>query len=423
MTQRISYSFFTQTVLLLVLYGGVSLLAAIKFLDIDPSSLPYHLVNALAHVILHLAVVGGLLGGGIYAAASQQSDNRLPDERLLKWVFRLWTVLVLLAVVAGILGLLEGRHLLELPPMLDIIQVIVMVLVIVAVARAQHRNVVTIVWLVGMSLGVVCAVTGMVPPIDYVQDRVLRALAVGGAWNVAYMLAAVALGYWLIRRFSDVPQVWADTGLLTVAGLLAIAGTIISLAPLSIMNDAVISIGAVIAVIFYLIYAAHSYKPLSTRNATHTLAAHWYTLAVLLVLIGMAAFGVIQVFGDVSRWTMGTRLTDTQHTLTAFALTAIILGTINQAGAELRGHNWRITGLMPFWLVTFGVICSGLVLAAAGVVQVYLERILGVGYLETQMLLTPLYVLWVVFALAIWLGLIIYALGFRARRIETIVEI
>jgi nitric oxide reductase subunit B len=71
---------------------------------------------------------------------------------------------------------------------------------------------------------------------------------------------------------------------------------------------------------------------------------------------------------------------------------------------------------MPFWLVAFGIVGGGLALGGAGAVQVYLERILSLGYLETQTLLIPLYVGWVLGGLALALGVLVYALGFWKRR-------
>jgi nitric oxide reductase subunit B len=115
-------------------------------------------------------------------------------------------------------------------------------------------------------------------------------------------------------------------------------------------------------------------------------------------------------------FTTGTRLSDLQTTLMQFAVVALLLGVFNQAAAELRGQNRRITGLMPFWLVAFGVVGGGAGLAAAGVAQVYLERLLSVGYLETQTLLIPLYTLWFIGLILLAFGVLIYALGFWARR-------
>ena len=165
-----------------------------------------------------------------------------------------------------------------------------------------------------------------------------------------------------------------------------------------------------------LIFAAHSYRALSDRNPTHTLAAHWYALSLLLFLLGMGLLGAVQAAPDVTIWTIGTRLSDLQSTLILLAVVAMTLGVINQATAELRGQNRRVTGLMPFWLVAFGIIGSGLALGLAGVMQTFLERKLSVGYLDTQTLLIPLYSGWVVGLGALALGVLVYGLIFWLRR-------
>jgi nitric oxide reductase subunit B len=172
----------------------------------------------------------------------------------------------------------------------------------------------------------------------------------------------------------------------------------------------------IVAPVFYLIFAAHSYRALSSRNPTVTLAAHWYTMGLLLLLLGPGLLGGLQAAPGIRQWTAGTRLSDLQTTLTALAVVAIVLGVINQAAAEVRGQNRRVTGLAPFWLVSFGVIGGGAALAGAGIAQTYLERILGMGYLETQTLIVPLYALWVLGWLSVALGTGIYALAFWARR-------
>ncbi len=94
---------------------------------------------------------------------------------------------------------------------------------------------------------------------------------------------------------------------------------------------------------------------------------------------------------------------------------AIILGAINQIAAELRADQRRITGLMPFWLVAFSMIGSVLLLAGIGLVQVYVERLLGVGYLEAETLLAPLYTLWAGISALLPSGLIIYEFLFLLR--------
>ncbi|MFN8562468.1 MAG: hypothetical protein U0703_12815 [Anaerolineae bacterium] len=173
-------------------------------------------------------------------------------------------------------------------------------------------------------------------------------------------------------------------------------------------------LSAVVVPLIYLIFASHCYLAFASRNATNTLAAHWTALGVLLLLLGVGVLGGLQA--PLRQWTAGTRLSDLQPTLALLAVAAISLAVINQASAEMRGHNRRVTGLVPFWLVAFGMIGGGLALAGAGLVQVYLERILSIGYVDAQALIAPLYALWVGGLALLALGVGVYALVFWLRR-------
>ncbi len=429
-TQRIAYALFAETVLLLLLYAALALLTAVKFLGDDPlaGSLPYSKVSSWANVLLHLTVLTGLLGGGIYAIATTRSDNRLHNQRLLVWGLRLWTALLVLATFAGFFGLLEGRHMMELPPLLDAALVLLLALFLFcAVQSIPAWEAIPTVWLSGMGLSMLCTLVGLLPAADFVQDRALRSLAAGLNWNVALLLAGAALGFWLMHRFSNLTPAWINQQLYIVAGLLALAGTLVTIAGLQIPGGAALaqvggSLALFVVPVLLLIFAVHAYKALASRNSTATLAAHWFGLGLLLLLLGIGLLGSLTAPGSVQQWTLGTRLSDLQFTLTALGVVALVLGVVNQATAELRGQNRRVTGLMPFWLVAFGIVGGALALGGAGLVQVYMERFLTLGYLETQRLLVPLFALWSFGWLLAALGFGIYALGFIARRPEVPLE-
>lgn len=422
--QKIAHRFFVQMTLLLLAYAALVLLAALDFLTPDAApAIPYPRAGALANTLLNLAALTGLLGGGVYLAASQRPDSRLPRENLLRGAAWLWAALLALAAAAGLLGWLEGRHLLELPPLLVVIQAAAVVGVMVAVA-AVPRSPLAQLWLVGLGIAVVGMLINLLPPADYVQDRALRALSAGLRINIACPLAAVALGFWLMHRFSNITPGWADTSVYSAAGVVTLAGALVTLPPLHMLAapgraDWMAALGSASVIVvpaLYLMLAAHGYRALSDRNLARTLSAHWYALALLLFLLGPGLLGSLQADPDALRWTLGTRLTDLQHTLTALIPVAMALGTANQAAAELRGRNWRVTGLIPFWLVAFGIIIGALGLAGAGLAQTYLERRLGLDYLHTQALIAPLYRLWAAGWLAVTLGAGVYALTFWLRR-------
>ena len=422
-SKAISYKLFGQVVLMFLVYSALALLSALKFLpnDLLAQTLSYAQVSGFTHIMLNLMILTGLLAGGIYVISCQRRSEMLANEALLSVNYRAWTVLMIAAFLAGLSGQIEGRHLLELPVLLDISKVVLLVLFLynIGISITQWSPF-AIVWMIGMSLSVVCTVIGLIPQGDYVQDRILRSLAVNININVAYVLAAIALGFWLITRFSNVVQAWADEGIYTIAGLVSLAGGLVSIAPLYAFGASNIFGNIIVFLVpmLYLIYCGHSYRALKDRNPILTLSAHWYTLSVLLWLIGIGVIGALQSSPGIQQWTQGTRLTDLQYTLTALATLSMILGVINQGAAELRAQNQRVTGYMPFWFVGFGIIGGAVALGAAGIVQVYLERILSVGYLETQELLVPLYLFWIVGLFSVAIGAGIYALGFRARGVH-----
>ena len=70
------------------------------------------------------------------------------------------------------------------------------------------------------------------------------------------------------------------------------------------------------------------------------------------------------------------------------AYVMIVLAVITYAMPSLMGHpdsqRESKVGLWAFWLQVGGMFGMTMAFAAAGIGQVYLERILGFGFLETQ---------------------------------------
>lgn len=443
LTRKLIYGMFAQTILLLLLYVGVLLVTAVKFLPEDPLALavPYHHAHSFASILLSLILLTGLTAGGLYLISAQRYDYMLKRENFLYRVYQAWTIGLILAVCAGALNLAEGRYALELPPTLDIFFIIlqlafltfaVMSLDNASLAQdvtltAEHGttrtpwNAFALVWCVGMALNILCQGIGLLPPQHYLQDRVLGTLAAGLQLNAAFLLMALAIAFWLMTRFSTVTSAWVETGLYHVSGLLSIAGVLVSAAPLTHLPGALAGLGSItvfIVPVLGVMFVAHSYRALSQRHASYTLAAHWVALSVVLLFAGLGIAGGLLAVPGIQQVAQGTHLTSMQTALTQFGILAVILGLMNQAVAEMRGHNARITGLLPFWLIAAGMVGSTLALMVAGVVQVYMERLLSIGYLDTQSALLPLHVLWVIGLLLIAPGVAFYALGFRARRLS-----
>ncbi len=367
---RAAYRFFALTLALLI---GYALVHCLALLAISPaSSQPFAQLNALAAALLDLALVSGLIGGGIYALQPDQTTPRplLRVALLIDWL------LAILTLLAGIFDRLPSL-LLSAAPALVIALVLADTL-----PRLKTWTAIPLVWSTGISLSAICPLLALIPLSDVRATAALKSLARGVQVHVGWTLAAIALGYFLIRRFSTVSALWAALSLRTVAVLLALAGVLLSLAtliPLGLDPGTFGAIGALLVLLIYLIAASHHYRPLANRNETDTLAAPWLALGILLLLSGAGMIGAIQIAPAIRRVTAGTWLSALPEQATLWAIMAIILGAINQIAAELRADQRRITGMISFWLVTFSVIGSVLLLAGIGLVQVYVERLLGVG--------------------------------------------
>lgn len=417
-TQKIAARFFLQTVILLLFYAAAALVSAVKFLAPDDpllTVLPYQQAGALANLLLNLAALTGLVGGGVYVAGQYRAAENF-TLRLASWV---WTALLILSVLASLFGMSEGRNLLELPVALDILTAAGLIVILLPLLPAALRVPTLQIWCAGLVVSIIAILIGLITPADFGQDRVLRGLAVGLNIYIAYPLMAVALGYWLMHRFSDLTPDWLDHDIYIAGGLVLLAGVLVILSTLFPAPQWITGIGGLalgLVPILYAMIVARCYPALTRRNPTHTLAAHWFTFSLLLYLLTFGLLAAVQAAPAVREYTQGTRLSDLQTTLTLLAAVMMGLGAINQATAEMRGRNWRVTGLTPFWLVVLGVLGTALALGAAGVVQVYLERLLSIGYLDTQTLLIPLYTGWALALLVLLLGIVVYALGFWARR-------
>ncbi len=410
---RIAYRFLALSILALLLYALMNLLAALQFLPSDGVKIRlfFPQISRFAVSLLDLAIVGGLLGGGLYALFTPyvSLDQRLP--RLFSVAFWLWALLFCLTLIAGVFNLLISWM-----PLLALLKALV-ILLILSASRQYGMKWTPIgqIWFAGMTLVAACLSMNFLTLSDFNLTAIIHMLVSGVNTYIAQVLAAVALLYWLIGRFSTVPTSWAELSLYTVAGLLSIAGALITLSTLEPLVNigALRTLTALIAPLLTLIFASHTYLAFSNRNTTNTLAAHWAALGVLLLLGSGIVGGLL---ATVQLWTAGTRLSDLQPLLASQAVVAILLGVINQAVFEMRGQARRVTGLAPFWLVAFGMIGGGLALAGAGLVQVYLERLIGISPSETQALSAPLYGLWVLGLALMMLGLALYGLIHWLRR-------
>ena len=137
--------------------------------------------------------------------------------------------------------------------------------------------------------------------------------------------------------------------------------------------------------------AAYAYYAMRRSGLAHpnTTAIHWTIGSAVFTAFGAGLLGLAHTWPSVNKWTHGTLITP-MHGHSAFfgAYVMIVLAVITYALPALTGRDEtrdRTIGLWAFWLQVTGMLGMTMSFAAAGITQTYLERILGLGYLETQL--------------------------------------
>jgi len=165
--------------------------------------------------------------------------------------------------------------------------------------------------------------------------------------------------------------------------------------------------------------AIYAYTTLRRSGLGHpnSIALHWTIGSAVFSAIGAGILGFAHTWPQVNQWTHGTHIT-TMHGHMAFfgAYAMIVLAMISYALPSLTGRREE-EGQTPmamaaFWLMVSGMFGMTMALAAAGITQTYLERILGLGYLETQMKIQVHYLMWLGTSVLFALGVAAYVWDF-----------
>src|SRR5690606_4207016 len=142
--------------------------------------------------------------------------------------------------------------------------------------------------------------------------------------------------------------------------------------------------------------AIYAYFAMRRSGLAHPnrLALHWTIGSAIFTAFGAGLLGLAHTWPQVNRWTHGTLITP-MHGHSAFfgAYAMIVLAIITYSMPQLTGRKDAEAespmGLWAFWLQVGGMFGMTLSFATAGITQTYLERILGLGYLETQYKIQP----------------------------------
>jgi nitric oxide reductase subunit B len=400
-SQAVAYWYFAVAMLLFGLQLVFGMLSATKYLGPDPLLyvLPFDVTKMIHTNLLIVWVLTGFMGA-TYWMVPDESRTELYSVKLAYWQLVLWTLMGVCTIVGYLFRYGTGNKLLEQPLPSKIVIVIVMLMflynVLMTIRRAGRFTTTEGVLLTGVAFAALLYLPALIDFRNYTVGIFYRwwtiHLWVEGVWE---MIQGGFLAYLLIRLSGadrEVMEKWlyVIVGLVFIAGLigtahhyywvgvphywLPIGGFFSALEPLALIGMAI-----------------YAYTALRRSGVAHpnTLALHWTLGSAVFTLFGAGLLGLAHTWPSINRWTHGTLIT-AMHGHAAFygAYAMIVLAMIAYALpaiAPSRPEQGTATGYWAFWLQLAGMFGMTLSFATAGIGQVYLERILGLGYLDTQL--------------------------------------
>ena len=400
-SQSVAYWYFAVAMALFGLQLVFGLLSAAKYLGPDPllNVLPFDVTKMMHTNLLIVWVLTGFMGG-TYWMVPEESRTELYSVKLAYAQLLLWTVMGVATIVGYFFRYGTGNKLLEQPLPSKLVIVIVMLMFLynvgMTIRRAGRLTTTEGVLLGGLGLAAVLYIPALLHYQNYTVAIFYRwwtiHLWVEGVWE---MIQGGLLAYLLIRLSGadrEVMEKWlyVIVGLVFLAGILGtahhyywvgvpsywlpIGGIFSALEPLALVGMAIYA------------YSAIRRSGLAHPNG---LALHWTVGSAVFTMFGAGVLGVAHTLPNVNKWTHGTLIT-AMHGHAAFygAYVMIVLAMISYALPAFcpgRPEKGSALGYWAFWLQVTGMFGMTLAFATAGIGQVYLERIMGLGYLDTQL--------------------------------------
>src|SRR6478735_1142754 len=399
-SQRVAYYYFVVALLLYGLQIAVGLLSAAKYLGPDPllHILPFDRAKEIHTNLLIVWVLTGFMGAAYYVVP-EESRTEIYSEKLAYAQLIAWTGMGLVTVTGYVFGWTAGNKLLEQPAPMKLVIVVVMLAflfnIVMTIWKAGRLTTTEGVLVAGLALAAILYLPALLTFDNYTLSIYYRwwtvHLWVEGVWE---MIQGGLLAYLLIRLSGvdrEVMEKWlyVIVGLTFIAGILGTAhhyywigvphywamfgGFFSALEPLSFFGMAV-----------------YAYSALRRSGLSHPnrLALHWTIGSAVYSAFGAGILGLAHTWPAVNKWTHGTLITAMHGHMAFFgAYVMIVLAMITFAMPGLTGRDEEKSsalGMWAFWLQVIGMLGMTMAFAAAGIVQTYLEHILGMGYLDTQ---------------------------------------
>ena len=427
-SQRIAYKYFLIATLLFGLQVIFGLLTGAKYVwDYDPllSILPFNTSRAI-HI--NLLVVWLLFGfmGGTYYLVPEESETEIYSPWLAQFQLYLFLAIGVTAIVGYMLGWSWGMPFLEQPTILKIGIVIVALLflfnIFMTMMKTKKWTVIQAILLGGLVMLALLFLFG----IFFVKNLTTQYyywwwvihLWVEGAWE----LVAGAIMAFVLLKLTGVERELVEKWLYVEVGLVlftGIAGTghhyyWIGTPGYWLWVGGIFSALEPLPILFMVIDTLRDVRERKVE-IENKIALYWAVGCAVLHFFGAGVWGFAHTLPQINQWTHGTQVTASHGHFAFFGAYAMVnLTMIYFAVPRMSGIAFMKNGLslVALRLMTFCMILMVLALAVAGIVQAYLQRVLGMDYLTTQGFMKLWYAVFWVSAWGFAAGAFTYVIDF-----------
>ena len=428
-SQGVAYLFFATCILLFGLQIVYGFLMAIAHMGWDGLHewLPFNTMRASHTNLLVVWLLSGFMGAAYYIIP-EEAEREIAWPRL---AVVQWASLVLVAVIALIgfhFNWWEGRKFLEIPRPLDYLVVVNVLLFLanigVTIWNGRRFTTTGIVLLTGLLSAALLYLPGMITFDNQVNDSYFRwwvvHLWVEGVWE---LIMGAILSFLLIK-LTGVDREVIEKWLYIIVGITFLSGILgtghhyyfIGAPEYWLIVGGIFSGLEPLAFLGMAIYAVAMMRKGGMRHENR-IALNWTVGCAIMSFVGAGFLGFAHTLPQVNIWTHGTLVT-AMHGHLAFwgAYAMVVLAMITYAMPEMTGRKLykKATAEWAFWTSNIGMIGMTGAFAVAGIAQVYLERKMGMDFLQTQEAIAVHFGGLVLAALLFTFGIVLFSLQFIA---------
>jgi len=395
-SQQISYYFFATSMLLLTLqlvYGLIMAFAHLGY-DVLHDIIPFNVARATHNNLLLVWLLSGFMGATYYIIP-EEVNRELVSLPLAIIQYVSLVIVAVTAVIGFHFNWWEGRKFLEIPRTLDYLVVINVLLFLAIVGltilKAKKRTTTSLILYFGLFSTALLYLPGMIDTTNQTVDSFWRwwvvHLWVEGVWE----LILGSLLAFLLIKLTGVDREIIEKWLYIIIGLTFLSGVLgtghhyywIGAPDYWLFIGGFFSALEPLAFLGITIYVIYVFKKRVIEHP-NKIAMIWTLGCSIMAFFGAGILGFIHTLPSINIYTHGTLITAMHGHMSFWGAYAMVVFSIIAYSIPLMTENKSIytnkLSLYSFFASNIGMFGMVMSFAFAGVIQVYLERIIDLDF-------------------------------------------